>query len=270
MKILIADADPALRATVKEAFASFYCFFREASTIQEALAALNSDPIELLLLDANLNGEDGLEVLRNLRSGGRALKVPTVIMTANPSRELVNETLALGVRGFLSKPFRQQVLLERVQQVATIKRRPDKQVLAENASAPREKRPLEHPRRVLLVEPENERRDAITRLLEPSEWSVTVCPSIFHAREHLASTHADYLFINADLCVGHNSLEELLGSAAHLPGREAPNLVALGHAGDSELMIRVKELGIEDFILEPITFEKLEKLARTLIQKGTA
>lgn len=69
----------------------------------EAERMLQSDEFDLILLDLNLPGKNGLEVLRGLRS--RKQPVPVLILSARDETEDRVRGLDLGADDYLTKPF---------------------------------------------------------------------------------------------------------------------------------------------------------------------
>jgi CheY-like chemotaxis protein len=77
---------------------------RTAEDGEAALAAVESDPPDLVLLDLTMPDMDGLEVLRRLRDrpgGGRS--VPVVMFSAVPDPRLADEARRLGAVDYVVK-----------------------------------------------------------------------------------------------------------------------------------------------------------------------
>ena len=70
---------------------------------REALALVEQEPPDLIVLDLVMLEMDGLETLRRIRE--RAGDVKVVILTAYGTAQRAREAMALGVREFLGKPF---------------------------------------------------------------------------------------------------------------------------------------------------------------------
>ena len=82
-----------------------------------ALRAIAAAPPDLLILDLNLPGLHGGELLRKLRQSPRTNGLPVVIITgAYKGAQYHQSAAALGVRHYLEKPFKAGDLLTAVSQ----------------------------------------------------------------------------------------------------------------------------------------------------------
>jgi DNA-binding LytR/AlgR family response regulator len=70
-----------------------------AGTVTDAVAAVSQQPPDILVLDLNLEGRDGFELLRDPVIG----RCPTIVVSAHTDRAL--EAYELGIRDFVPKPF---------------------------------------------------------------------------------------------------------------------------------------------------------------------
>src|SRR6476660_1354511 len=69
---------------------------------------------DLILLDLMLPGMGGLEVCRELRAGEKTKQIPTVMITARAEETDQVEGFAKGADDYVTKPFSNKVLLQRV------------------------------------------------------------------------------------------------------------------------------------------------------------
>jgi len=117
MKILLVDDHVIVRSGLRTLLGSAMpATIFEASNGREALARLRQDRPELVLLDLNLPGMGGLELLRRMLVEDRAARILVLSMHAEPL--YVSRAMALGARGYLSKNASAEELLVAVRRVA--------------------------------------------------------------------------------------------------------------------------------------------------------
>jgi DNA-binding response OmpR family regulator len=99
--ILVAEDDAAIADVLIELLTDAGYTVQIASNGCDALAALQTDRLELALLDLSLPGLSGWEVLQAVRA--QPIDVPIVVMTA--SSLAADELIAAGASACLFKPF---------------------------------------------------------------------------------------------------------------------------------------------------------------------
>jgi DNA-binding NtrC family response regulator len=113
--ILIVDDDRALREGLAETIAGLGHRPLSAASGQEALARLEREAVDAVLLDLHMPEMDGIEVLRRLRENPK--RPPVVILTAFASAANTIEAMRLGAFDHLTKPIGRDdldALLQRV------------------------------------------------------------------------------------------------------------------------------------------------------------
>lgn len=98
--ILIVDDDPAVREAVAAALADRYIVYTAASGA-DALTVLRAHPVAGILLDAVLQNEHGLDLIRHFRA---VTPARIVLLTGHGSKELVVQALWARVDGYVEKP----------------------------------------------------------------------------------------------------------------------------------------------------------------------
>lgn len=116
-RILVADDDATSRKLLSRILtrAGFEC--AEAPDGIEALKLLRADPLpSLLLLDYDMPGMNGTEVLRHLRSDGNAIvaQIPAIMLTGHGGEESEVLCLEAGADDFVTKPINDAVLRARI------------------------------------------------------------------------------------------------------------------------------------------------------------
>jgi CheY-like chemotaxis protein/anti-sigma regulatory factor (Ser/Thr protein kinase) len=74
--------------------------------VDAALGHLGRDQVDLLVLDLNLPGRQGIDLLAELRSGPRWRELPVVVLSGVTEAGLVQRTYELGANCFVRKPRR--------------------------------------------------------------------------------------------------------------------------------------------------------------------
>jgi len=91
---------------------------RVASSRDEIVAALRGSPLpDVILLDVNLPGADGFDILARVRHHPSLKAIPVIMLTAQTSRKDVLRGLAGGANGYLTKPFEHEALAKSLRAV---------------------------------------------------------------------------------------------------------------------------------------------------------
>lgn len=114
-RILIVDDEPSILDLLVRLLSRSGYTVRVADTGEAALAALAAEAFDAVMVDKNLPGMTGLEVLRAVER--RHPHTVSIMMTAFPSFEAEADARSLGARGFLLKPFAIRDVLETVADV---------------------------------------------------------------------------------------------------------------------------------------------------------
>jgi DNA-binding NarL/FixJ family response regulator len=102
-RMLVVDDHEVVRRGTRQVLAEGFpgAAFGEAATAADALALLTAERWDLLLLDINLPGRSGLEVLEDVRRLWPRL--PVLVLSAYPEEEFAVRCLRLGASGYLTK-----------------------------------------------------------------------------------------------------------------------------------------------------------------------
>jgi FixJ family two-component response regulator len=111
--ILVVDDDPTLRESVGRLLRSLGL---EAQLFASIADFLNSDPPDgpaCMVLDVRLSGKSGLDLQRELAAANREL--PIIFITGHGDIPMTVQAMKGGAIEFLTKPFRDQDLLDAIQ-----------------------------------------------------------------------------------------------------------------------------------------------------------
>lgn len=93
-----------------------------AKTGEEAIALAQSENPDLILMDIQMPGMDGLEAIKHIRHDLNLVDIPIIAMTALAMEGDCEHCLAAGANNYLSKPVKMQKLANTIQELLTVKK----------------------------------------------------------------------------------------------------------------------------------------------------
>jgi len=114
-RILIVDDDPSSRTLLRITLSQMNdTEFIEAEDGAEAMSLAQDQKLDLILLDIMMPVMNGIEFLKRSAADERLSGIPVVMVTALTEREMIVETVMLGARDYVVKPFDPQGLRVKV------------------------------------------------------------------------------------------------------------------------------------------------------------
>ncbi|MBI3885845.1 MAG: response regulator [Opitutae bacterium] len=120
-KILTVDDSKTVRIIVRKAFKPFDCDILEAANGVEGLAVAGKETPDLILLDITMPVMDGVEMLTKLKADPALKSIPVIMLTAEGGRDNVLKIAKIGVRDYIVKPFKEDVLIEKAGRIIDLK-----------------------------------------------------------------------------------------------------------------------------------------------------
>ena len=111
-RILVVEDDDAVAHTVASELAADGYEVERATSGPDALRAVGTVLVDLVILDVMLPGHDGFRVLRTMRDAGN--DTPVLVLTARRTREDKVRAFRLGADDYVTKPFDAPELVARV------------------------------------------------------------------------------------------------------------------------------------------------------------
>jgi FixJ family two-component response regulator len=112
--VFVVDDDPSVRRAIKRLVESVGLRVELFGSAQEFLASERPDSPNCLVLDIRLPGMSGLDFQRELAETG--IHIPIIFITAHGDIPMTVRAMKAGAVEFLTKPFRDQDLLDAIQQ----------------------------------------------------------------------------------------------------------------------------------------------------------
>jgi two-component system cell cycle response regulator/two-component system cell cycle response regulator DivK len=116
-KILIVDDNRPSRDLIRAILKRVPCNLVEATHGQEALDLMQQERPDLVLLDIDMPGLDGLAVIKKIREDTSLAELPVVAVTAFAMEGDREKGMAAGFTAYLTKPLRAAFLRQQVQQL---------------------------------------------------------------------------------------------------------------------------------------------------------
>jgi len=114
-KVLVVDDDSQIRRAFRTILASQGCTVIEARDGEEGIEEIKADCPDLVLLDINMPGIDGIETCRRIREFS---DVALIIVTVRGGEQDKVAALDAGANDYIVKPFGTQELLARIRAAA--------------------------------------------------------------------------------------------------------------------------------------------------------
>ncbi|MDP6957968.1 MAG: response regulator [Planctomycetota bacterium] len=110
--IFLVDDRPENLGFVKDALAHAGHRVETFLEGRAALEKMEESPPDFVLLDLEMPGMSGIEVLGEIRKGDRYSEVIVIVLSAHPREDVEEESLAAGANEVMSKPIRLRLLRE--------------------------------------------------------------------------------------------------------------------------------------------------------------
>lgn len=107
LRVLVIEDDPTDFVFVRKGFEAvaagvelFHC-----PSAQQVIPMMESRACRLVMLDLNLNGDDGFRVLAEIRGSERFATVPVIVFSSSSSARDIAASYAAGANAYVEKPL---------------------------------------------------------------------------------------------------------------------------------------------------------------------
>ena len=129
-KVLTVDDSKTVRTIVRKAFKPYDCEILEAGNGAEGLAVAGKKIPDLILLDVTMPVMDGMQMLTKLKSDAALKAIPVVMLTAEGVRDQMPKIAQIGIRDYLVKPFKEEILIEKCGRIIELRSLADSKAIA--------------------------------------------------------------------------------------------------------------------------------------------
>ena len=120
--LVIADDQKLNRQMLGDLLSSEYDIEYAADGVETLeLLKKHGSKVSVVLLDITMPRMDGLEVLSHMQNDAALSKIPVIILTAIEKYETEIKSLSLGAIDFITKPYRQEIVIQKVKNIVMLK-----------------------------------------------------------------------------------------------------------------------------------------------------
>jgi two-component system cell cycle response regulator len=253
-KILTVDDSKTIRLIVARAFKSFDCDILEAANGVEGLAVAAREKPDIVILDYTMPVMDGFEMLTKLKADPELKSIPVIMLTAEAGRENVLKIAKTGVRDYLIKPFKEDIIIERVGRIVDLKPKGDVQS--------RTKR-FDDPITMLVVDDKPAIIDQVRSGLSDTPWQVEGMAQAGQAMDLCRQKSPDTILVS--LSLPDNSAFNLFQMLRAGPRTKTTPIFGMSVKTAADEQARAQQVGFTGIVTKPIDFADLKtKVTRAL------
>lgn len=253
-KILTVDDSKTIRLIIGKAFKSFDCEVLEACNGVEGLAVAAKERPDIIILDITMPVMDGYETLTKLKSDPDLKGIPVIMLTAEAGRDNVLKIAKQGVRDYLIKPFKEELIVDRVSRIIDLK--------PKGGGTNKVKR-FDDPIRLLVVDDKPAICDLITEGLKDTTWSIVGKATNGEAVDYCNTHSPEVILISLSLPESAGfTLFQMLRTNQKTKTVPIFGLCVKTAVDDQG---RAQQMGFTGIITKPIDIDELKnKVARSL------
>ncbi len=249
LRALVVEDQWDSRDLIAEILCSAGCAVEAVGSAPEALEALDGTRFDVLVSDIGMPGEDGYTLLRKVRQSGdsQVRDIPALAVSAYVREEDRIRSLSAGFQFHLPKPFEPVDLLLAVSRLTH-----------RDVPSPADQVPPSAQPQILVIEDDNDVREALRELLIASGYVVDVAEDGPTGIERVLAGRPRVALVDIGL-PGLDGYAVAQRIRSLLP-REEVALVALTGRTHPEDVEKVVSSGFDDYLPKPVSFDKLDAL----------
>ncbi len=271
-RVLVVDDIPANVKLLEARLSAEYFAVLTANSPLDALAIVQSEHVDVVLLDVMMPGMDGFEVCRRIKSSPKTMHVPVIMVTAldQPSDKV--QGLEAGADDFLTKPVDDIALVTRVKNLTRLKSLNDELMLRVAtgsdigmlSAAVTDREAADAPGRVLLVEDLSQVAKRVVAALGKLH-QVDVEPDLQVALLRATTKPYDVLIVSLSMNGGDGL--RLCSQVRSVERTRNLPIIIVVQPGDEARLLRGLDMGVNDYLTRPIDRNELVARVRTQIRR---
>jgi len=118
--ILVVDDEPGIRLYLKRLLGNAGFDVRTAADGNEAVASIEAEPPDLVILDVMVGGRDGYEICETVKQDPARTAIKILMLSAKSRPIEIEKGMALGADAYLTKPFSMDELRDKVRDLLAV------------------------------------------------------------------------------------------------------------------------------------------------------
>jgi two-component system, cell cycle response regulator len=271
-RVLVVDDIPANVKLLEAKLGAEYFDVVTANSGEQALARIEQELPDIVLLDVMMPGMDGFEVCRRIKANPASAHLPVVMVTALDQVSDRIQGLEAGADDFLTKPVNDVALFARVRSLVRLKTMVDelrlRQATGESMglgeSPDKSFSELPGRGRVLIVEDREQNAARMSETLS-AEHDVDIVPQTTEAI--IRAKGGDYDLVIASLSLDKQDGLRFCATLRSLDATRQTPILTLVDEGDLKRMVRALDIGVNDYLMRPVERNELVARVRTQLRR---
>jgi len=271
-RVLVVDDIPANVKLLEAKLGAEYFDVVTAGSGPEALASIEKESPDIVLLDVMMPGMDGFEVCRRIKGNPQTAHLPVVMVTALDQVSDRVQGLEAGADDFLTKPVNDVALFARVRSLVRLKTMVDelrlRQATGESMGLVEgsESALTEQPGRgrILIVEDREQSAQRISETLG-REHDVEIVPQTTEAV--VRAKGGDYDLVIASLSLDRQDGLRFCATLRSLEATRQTPILIIVDEGDVKRLVRALDIGVNDYLMRPVERSELVARVRTQLRR---
>ncbi len=271
-RVLVVDDIPANVKLLEAKLGAEYFDVVTASSGEQALAVIDKELPDIVLLDVMMPGMDGFEVCRRIKANAVTAHLPVVMVTALDQVSDRVQGLESGADDFLTKPVNDVALFARVRSLVRLKTMVDelrlRQATGESMGlADTTDAALCEPQgrgRILIVEDREQSSQRIAETLA-GDHDVDLVPQT--AEAVIRAKGGDYDLVISSLSLDKQDGLRFCATLRSLDTTRQTPILTIVDEGDLKRLVRALDIGVNDYLMRPIERNELIARVRTQLRR---
>lgn len=225
----------------------------------EALHTLDRQVFDLVLLDLEMPGMDGIETLKRIRAHKRAVATPVIMLSSHKDSASINNCLENGAADYLFKPLVIPLVRARIERCL----RPGN-VLSGDDSGKQGQASASQAASILVVDDDELNCRLLVRQLQSPGFHVSSVSNAQAALEWLAQKPADVVLLDVNM-PGMSGTDLLQALRSNEATRYLPVIMVTG-SNDVSVMLKCIDHGADGYITKPVDISYLRSCILSAVE----